>query len=76
MTEDTFVALAADMGEVKKESLRNLSIRGHYGYVDIKGADAQKLIANLNGIEYNGEVLPVKLATELSQGERRSQEQG
>ena len=72
MTADLFTQLAENMGEVGREDLKRISFRDHYGYVDLCEEKAIQLINNLNGIEYNGAVLPVQRATTL--GKRRVQE--
>ncbi|MCC6933946.1 MAG: DbpA RNA binding domain-containing protein [Deltaproteobacteria bacterium] len=72
MNEELFIQLAENMGEIKKEDIRHISIREHYGFVDLIEDKAKQLINNLNGIEYNGVSLLVQKATTL--GRRKGQD--
>ena len=72
MTPELFTDLAIEFGELKREDIKLLTIREHYGFIDILEPQAKALLKNLNGIEYNGHILPVEVATSLSQ--RRSRE--
>ncbi len=67
MTADLFSNLAIEFGELKAHDVKNVSIREHYGFVDLLAPKAQVLIGNLNGIHYNGLPLPVELAASLAQ---------
>ena len=69
LTPAEFCSLAAEFAELSQESILNLSIRDNYLFVDLKEENANKLIENLNGIEFNGESLPVELATVLARAE-------
>lgn len=66
MTEDAFRNLAVDQGELSGEDLRQLTLRDHYGFVDLLEPQARQLCKNLNGIEVNGEPLPVEFATVIN----------
>lgn len=65
MTSQTFTDLAVEFANIKPEHLCRLSIREHYGFVDVKAEHARMLLKNLNGIEYNGTMLPVEYATAI-----------
>lgn len=65
MTSQTFTDLAVEFADIKPEHLCRLSIREHYGFVDVKAEHARMLLKNLNGIEYNGTMLPVEYATAI-----------
>jgi len=62
MSPQVFTDIAKEFANIEPDALRNISIRGHYGFVDVQQKDADKLIGDLNGIEYNGHALPVELA--------------
>lgn len=66
MTPQLFRDLALEMAELSPQDLGHLTIREHYGYVDVKEPEARKLIASLNGIQYNGALLPVEFAANLA----------
>lgn len=66
MSPEVFTDLAVEFGELKAEDLRNLTIREHYGFVDAIEPKASQLTKNLNGIEYNGQTLPVEFATVIA----------
>lgn len=65
MTANIFADLASEFAELRHDELLALSIREHYGFVDLLPVQVERLINNLNGIEYNGQVLPVELAAVL-----------
>ena len=67
MTAELFPELAGEMAELGERDLKNLSIREHYGFVDVSAKAAEVLIRSLNGIEYNGQALPVEQAAVLGQ---------
>ena len=71
MTPQTFTDLALEFAEIPAEKLKRLSIRDRYGFVDLDTADAEKLIANLNGIQYNGALLPIERAASFREEQRR-----
>lgn len=75
MTAELFSDLADEFAGIKRDDLKHLSIREHYGFVDLDEQKAKHLIANLNGIEYNGMVLPVEFATEIRQPQRRGRDE-
>ncbi len=62
----TFANLAKEFADVDEQDLRNLSIREHYGFVDVYTPQAEALMNNLNGIEYNSMPLPVEFAAALT----------
>jgi ATP-dependent RNA helicase DeaD len=74
MTPQTFTDLALEFAEIPAEKLKRLSIRDRYGFVDLDTADAEKLIANLNGIQYNGALLPIERAAAFREERRRPPE--
>ena len=67
MTPVLFKELALEFAELQPESLRKLTIREHYGFVDLYKPQADILIQSVNGIEYNGGPLPVEYAVTLTQ---------
>lgn len=71
MNEDLFRQLATTMGDVEQSDLRHVSIRDSYGFVDLTEPQASVLIANLDGIEYNGAVLPIQRAAVLGKSQQR-----
>lgn len=71
MTADLFRDLAMEFAELKAEDLRMLTIREHYGFVDIYREQAETLIGALNGIEYNGMPLPIERAATLTRKPQR-----
>ena len=71
MTSDLFRDLAMEFAELKPEDLRKLTIREHYGFVDLYKAQADILVQSLNGIEYNGTELPVEYAGALTRKPER-----
>lgn len=71
MTADLFRDLAVEFAELKAEDLRMLTIREHYGFVDVYREQAETLIAALNGIEYNGMPLPIEHAATLTRRPQR-----
>lgn len=73
MTSDIFCALAADFADVTKEKILSARFREIYGFVDIAGDSAQPLVESLNGIEYNGHLLPVEIALVKEPRERHYQ---
>ena len=66
MTPELFKDLALEFAELHADDLRLLTIREHYGFVDLMYPEAMSLIKNLNGIEYNGQVLPIEFATVIN----------
>lgn len=76
MTPELFTDLAKEFGEVQAEDIRAISLREHYGFVDLFEPQAATLIKNLNGIEYNGTVLPVELAIVPSSRDRGRRPEG
>lgn len=62
MTPGVFSDIAKEFAEVPAGDLKNISVREFYGFVDIAESKAEALISSLNGIEYNGQPLPVELA--------------
>lgn len=66
MSPKLFIDLATSIGEIKDSDIERLTIREKYGYVDIFEPSATRLLNALNGIEYNGQVLPVERAAVLS----------
>ena len=61
-----FKDLALEFGELQGSDLRKLTIREHYGFVDLYRPQAERLKQCLNGIEYNGNPLPIEFAAALS----------
>jgi ATP-dependent RNA helicase DeaD len=79
ITAEVFKELAAQFAELKAEDLRAISLRDHYGFVDLYEREANALIQNMNGIEYNGAPLPVELAivpSSRDRGPRRDRGRG
>jgi len=76
MTPEVFSDIAREFAEVPASLLKNISVREHYGFVDITESKAQVLISSLNGIEYNGQPLPVELAYVPSPNPRDRGRQG
>jgi ATP-dependent RNA helicase DeaD len=66
MTPDIFRNISSEMADIDNRDLKNLTIREHYGFVDVKRFTADSIAKNLNGIEYNGHTLPIELAVVLS----------
>ena len=71
MTNEVFRSLAADMVELPPDSILATRFRDVYGFVDVTEQAAGPLIDSLNGIEYNGALLPVEVAM-VKEPERRS----
>ena len=61
LTENEFMHLATSVGEVDAAQIVRLKLRENYGFIDVKSDVAETLVNNLNGIEYNGNVLPVRI---------------
>ena len=76
MTAEVFLELAREFAEIPTETLRNISIREHYGFVDLPARQVETIIENLNGIEYNGQPLPVEIALIPTRPERRRDNRG
>ena len=71
MTPQIFTELAQEFADIKPEGIKHLVVREHYGFVDLDPPLAERLIENLNGIEYNGAYLPVEVAAVVRSEERR-----
>ncbi|MDD2942143.1 MAG: DEAD/DEAH box helicase [bacterium] len=65
MTADDFRALATDIAEIDDKSLRMVRFREHYGFIDLPLQEANKMIDNMNGMEYNGEPILIEFASEI-----------
>ncbi len=63
MTPQIFTELAKEFADITPEGINHLVVREQYGFVDLEKPLAERLIENLNGIEYNGFDLPVEVAT-------------
>ena len=61
LTENEFKQLATSVGEIDAGQIVRLKLRENYGFIDVKSNVAETLVNNLNGIEYNGNVLPVRI---------------
>lgn len=72
MTAPLFKELAAEFADLQPKDLHKLTIRENYGFVDLYRAEAEILIGSLNGIEYNGQQLPIEYATTISQRSGRN----
>lgn len=69
MTEDEFLRLSLEFGDLEETDILQVVMRENYGYVDLYRNKAKTLIENLNGIEYNGESLAVEMAKVLNKPE-------
>ena len=65
MTPEVFTGLALEFAELRDPDILDLTIREHYGFVDVPAPVATQLIQNLNGIEYNGSLLVLEVATQM-----------
>ncbi len=66
MTPEVFRNLTSEMADIDDRDLKNLTIREHYGFVDVKRFSADSICSTINGIEYNGHELPIELAAVMS----------
>jgi RNA recognition motif-containing protein len=71
MTPELLAELASELAEVSREAIRGITVRDEYGYVDCLRPEAEAILKNLNGIEYNGFPLPVEVATILKRSDGR-----
>ncbi|MDR2338245.1 MAG: DbpA RNA binding domain-containing protein [Deltaproteobacteria bacterium] len=62
LTENEFKQLATSIGDIEASKIVRLKLHEHYGFIDVKEDAADTLVNNLNGIEYNGAILPVQHA--------------
>jgi hypothetical protein len=65
ITAEIFTDLAVEFAEISRQDIKYLVVRDTYGFADVAEMHARTLIDNLNGIEYNGALLPVECATIL-----------
>ena len=63
MTEKLFRELASEFGEIDQRDLKSVWFREEFGFADVAGERVNSVLENLSGIEYNGFVLPVEIAT-------------
>ena len=61
LTENEFKQLATSIGEIDAGQIIRVKLRDNYGFIDVKSDAATTLVNNLNGIEYNGNILPVRI---------------
>lgn len=62
MTPEVFTSLAGEFADLQPAAIRSISLREHYGFVDLSERDASSLVGSMNGIEYNGQPLPIEIA--------------
>lgn len=72
LSRDSFLDIAASHANIDEEQLRKLSIREHYGFVDLLQPHADTLIENLKGVQFQGTELVVEKAASLSDRRRRN----
>jgi len=72
--EAELLGLVKDVGEVPSENVRATMIRENYSFLEVDAPLAKQIVANMNGIVYNGADLLVEPAIELQQ--QRSQGRG
>ncbi len=65
LTDMDFRQLISSIGDVAEENIVRIKIRDNYSFIDVKEHVSEMLINNLNGIEYNGEALPVEFASKV-----------
>jgi len=71
MNPSEFKTLAKDKAELESKDLKKLTIREHYGFVDLMAPLAEKLIESMNGIQHNDDTLVVERAAVLNDKPRR-----
>lgn len=76
MTPELFTDLVVELAEIAPGDLRHLTIRECYGYVDLNGEKALALLNNLNGIDYNGQLLQLEIACAFTQRRQYDQRRG
>ncbi|MCC6953212.1 MAG: DEAD/DEAH box helicase [Deltaproteobacteria bacterium] len=69
MTAELFRELANEFAELREDDIKYLVIRERHGFFDINSQRVEKVLENLNGIEYNGHPLPIEVATSLKREE-------
>ncbi len=72
LTRESFLDLAASHANIDEDQLRKLTIREHYGFVDLLQPNADSLIEQLKGVQFQGEKLVVEKAASLSDRRRRN----
>jgi ATP-dependent RNA helicase DeaD len=59
--------LVSNFAELEEDSLKRVLMRDEMCFVDVAAPEAEKVLKNLNGIEYNGDTLNVEFATVILQ---------
>jgi ATP-dependent RNA helicase DeaD len=72
LTIDKFQKLAQSEASLKKEDIRNLTLRNHYGFVDLFDAQASSLIEALDQSDFNGKKFTIEVATTLTSNKKPS----
>ncbi len=71
LTKESFLDLAASHANIEEGQLRKLTIREHYGFVDLFQPDASSLLEEFKGVQLKGQELTIEKAAELSDRRRR-----
>jgi ATP-dependent RNA helicase DeaD len=72
LTKEVFHDLVEKHSGLSNADLRKLTIREHYGFVDLFQPSATQLIEKLNGAGFQDSSLSIELASSLSDGRRRN----
>lgn len=62
LTEPVLLSLLEEFGEVPLNEIDKLAIKERCAFCEVPREKAATLIENMNGIDYNGQALPVELA--------------
>ncbi len=76
MTKELFRDLVHEFAGVAQADISYLQLREQYGFCDVPQSRVENVVGSLNGIEYNGQVLNVEIATPLrSENDSRAEGQ-
>jgi len=70
LTVDKFHKLAESEAKLGKEDIRNLTLRKHYGFVDLYDTQAAALIEALDQTDFDGKKFCIEVATTLSSNKK------